>query len=135
MQNKDCIFCKIVKGEIPSAGIFEDDVVKAFLDINPVTYGHTLIIPKEHHPIMTDVPDNTLEHSFRIAKHLMKDLKKIYEADFVTLAIVGIDVPHFHIHLIPRKQSDEIPNFWPTTNYKKGEMEKEAEKIRSSITI
>lgn len=135
MRNKDCIFCKIVNKEIPSASIYEDDIVKAFLDINPVTYGHTLVIPKEHYPIMTDVPDDVLSHSFKTARSLMKDLKKIYKADFVTLAIVGIDVDHFHIHLIPRKKSDGLPNFWPTTKYKEGELEKETKIIKSSLSI
>ncbi len=129
-----CIFCKIVGGEIPSADVYEDELVKAFLDINPVRVGHTLIVPKEHFPFMTDVPDETLSHAFKISKRLMEDIKQVYNADFVTLAVVGIDVPHFHLHLIPRKHSDEIPVFWPTSKYEEGEMEKQAKKIRSFIS-
>ncbi len=133
-QNKECIFCKIINGDIPSSDIYEDGTIKAFLDINPVTYGHTLVIPKKHYPMMIDVPDSTLSHSFKISKYLMKDLKNIYKADFVKLAVVGIDVDHFHIHLIPRRNSDEICNFWPTTKYQENDMEEEAKKIRSSLS-
>ncbi|MGM0482421.1 MAG: HIT family protein [Patescibacteria group bacterium] len=135
MQNeeKKCIFCSIASGEIPSTDIYEDEKVKAFLDINPITYGHTLIIPKEHYPMMTDAPDDIVAHSYKTAKYLMDKIQKAYEADFVTLAVVGIDVPHFHIHLFPRKKGDGVANFWQATKYKEGDMEKEAEKIRSSI--
>ncbi|MFP4022291.1 MAG: HIT family protein [Candidatus Paceibacterota bacterium] len=133
-EKENCIFCKIVAGEIPSVDIYEDEKVKAFLDINPVTYGHTLVIPKEHFPFMPDLPDDITGYVFKVAKHLMNDIKKAYSADFVTLVVVGIDVPHFHIHLIPRKQGDGIANFWPTTTYQEGDMEKEAERIRSYIS-
>jgi histidine triad (HIT) family protein len=127
----DCIFCKIIAGEIPAAKIYEDEKVLAFLDINPVTPGHVLLIPKEHHPMMLDVPDELLGYCFVKSKELMMKIKPAMEADFVVISVVGIDVPHFHIHLIPRKMNDGLANFWPTTKYKEGEMEEVAEKIRS----
>lgn len=133
-KNETCIFCEIVKGNIPSTDIYEDRKVKAFLDINPVTYGHTLIISKEHFPLMTDLPDLLNAHCFKVAKHLMGKIKKSCNADFVTLAVVGIDVDHFHLHLIPRKHSDKIPVFWPTKKYSGNDMEKTAEKIRSELS-
>lgn len=133
-EEKNCVFCSIIKGDIPSSDVYEDEKVKAFLDINPITYGHTLLISKEHFPMMTDVPDDIVAHSYKVAKHLMGNIQKAYSADFVTLAVVGIDVPHFHIHLFPRKKGDGIANFWPTTEYKEGDMEKEAQKIRSQIS-
>lgn len=133
-NEQKCIFCSIIKGDIPSEDIYEDKHIKAFLDINPVTYGHTLVIPKEHFPMMTDVPDETLARTYQTSKHLMSAIKKAYEADFVTLAVVGIDVPHFHIHLIPRKKGDGVANFWPTTEYGEGEMKKEAERIRPFVS-
>ncbi len=119
----DCIFCKIIKGEIPSAKVYEDDKVFAFLDINPVNYGHTLVIPKEHHQMMHDVPDELLAYCYVKAKELMIKMKKALEADYVTVSVVGLDVPHFHIHLIPRYYDDGLAGFWPTKKYGAGEME------------
>lgn len=118
-----CIFCKIIKGEIPSYKIYEDDKCLAFLDINPVTPGHTLLIPKAHHQMMTDTPDELISYLYVKAKELMVSLKDKLEADFVVLSVVGLDVPHFHIHLIPRKIGDHLANFWPTTNYQANEAE------------
>lgn len=129
----DCIFCKIVAGEIPAAKIYEDDKVLVFLDIKPVTPGHALLIPKEHHQMMTDTPDDLLAYCFTKSKELMIRIKETMGADFVVVSVVGIDVPHFHIHLIPRKHGDGLANFWPTTEYKEGEMEKIAEKIKANL--
>ena len=133
-QNKtDCIFCKIVTREIASETVFEDEKTLAFLDINPVTPGHTLIVPKIHFSSMIETSDETIAHIFKVSKELMKKIKKVFDADFVALVVVGIDVPHLHIHLIPRKLSEDIPNFWPTKKYQEGEIEKSAEKIRLSF--
>jgi histidine triad (HIT) family protein len=99
----DCIFCKIVKGEIPSNKVFEDDEFLAFLDIHPKALGHTLLIPKSHYPWFTDVPEDLSDKLFRNAHKISKDLKEKYQADYVRLGIVGTDVAHTHIHLIPLK--------------------------------
>jgi len=125
----DCIFCKIIKGEIPSAKVYEDDKILAFLDINPVNYGHTLIIPKEHHQMMPDVPDELLAYCYVKAKELMIRMKPALEADYITVSVVGLDVPHFHIHLIPRYYDDGLAGFWPTKKYGSGEMEATLEKL------
>lgn len=126
---ENCIFCKIIKGEIPSAKVYEDDKVLAFLDINPVNYGHTLIIPKEHYQMMYDVPDELISYSFVKAKELMVKIKDALEADYVSVSVVGLDVPHFHIHLIPRYYNDGLAGFWPTKKYREGEMETTLEKL------
>lgn len=129
----DCIFCKIVAGKIPAEKIYEDDKVLVFLDINPVKHGHSLIIPKNHFAMMTDVPDDILSYCFIKAKEMMIKIKKSLGADFVVVSVVGVDVPHFHIHLTPRKFDDDLVNFWPTIKYAKGEMQKTADKIRKGI--
>lgn len=98
---ENCIFCKIVKGEIPAKKTYEDENVIAFLDIHPKAPGHTLLIPKEHHRWFLDVPDTQYDDLFRVAKKLGLKLKEEYDADYVRLGIVGTDVPHTHIHLIP----------------------------------
>jgi histidine triad (HIT) family protein len=105
----DCIFCKIAKGEIPADKVYEDDTVVAFLDIHPKAPGHTLLIPREHHRWFIDMPDALSDDVFRAAKKVAKDLKQKYDADFVRLGIVGTDVPHVHIHLIPQKFDDKGP--------------------------
>ena len=130
----ECVFCKIVKKEIPSDIIYEDDEVLAFLDIKPVNFGHTLIIPKKHYEKMENTPDNTLSVVFANAKKIMKAVKEAMSADFVALSVIGIDVPHFHIHLIPRYFNDNMPIFWPRKEYKNGEKEKTAEKIKKELT-
>src|SRR3989344_9134981 len=108
----DCIFCKIASGQIPADKIYEDDKVFCFLDINPVNKGHVLLIPKAHHAMMVDVPDDLLSYMFVKSKQLMTALKKALAADLVVLSVVGLDVPHFHIHLLPRYKDDGLSNWW-----------------------
>ncbi|MBI2042997.1 HIT family protein [Candidatus Pacearchaeota archaeon] len=129
----DCIFCKIIEGKIPSVKIYEDDSMLSFLDINPVNFGHVLIIPKKHYQWMTDVPNDLLEKIFVKSRDLMKAIKKTMKADYVALSVIGTDVPHFHIHLIPRFFNDGLSNFWPTKKYKENEAEKIAKKIRENL--
>ena len=130
---EDCIFCKIIKGEIPCGKVYEDKKVFAFLDINPVNSGHVLLIPKEHHQMMVDVPDELLQYMMVKAKETMKSIKEATNADFVVLSVVGIDIPHFHIHLIPRYHNDGLANFWPTKKYAESEASQVAEKIRGIL--
>jgi len=130
---KDCIFCKIIKKEIPADIIYEDEDVLAFLDINPVNKGHTLVIPKKHYKSMTDTPDNILADLFIQSKKLMKSIKKATNADYVAVSVVGLDVPHFHIHLIPRYLKDGLAKFWPTKKYEENESKVIADKIKSFL--
>ncbi len=129
----DCIFCKIIKGEIPASKIYEDDKVLAFLDIKPVNFGHTLIITKEHFQTMADVPDELLAYVFRQVKKLLPVIKKVMRADFIAITILGIEVPHFHVHLIPRYFNDGLDNFWPTKKYEGNDMNDVAKKITAFI--
>lgn len=100
----DCVFCKIVNGDIPSSKIYEDDIVIAFLDINPDSLGHTLIIPKHHYRDLDDIDDKTLIYIVNIAKMLKKRIKEKLECDGLTLIQNNGDiqeVKHFHLHLKP----------------------------------
>ena len=128
----DTIFSKIISGEIPATKVYEDDESLAFLDIAPVTKGHTLLIPKEHYVWMQDVPDELLSHLFIKTKKLMIALKKGLECDYVQISVVGKDVPHFHIHLIPRFFDDGLPNF-PTLSYGDNEMSEIATRIQKAL--
>ncbi|RMD66290.1 HIT domain-containing protein [Candidatus Pacearchaeota archaeon] len=130
---EDCVFCKIAEGELPAEKIYEDNLSVAFLDINPVNPGHTLLIPKAHYPTMVDTPDEVVAHLYKTAKRLMHKIQEAMNADFVVLSVVGVDVAHFHIHLVPRYFDDGLANFWPSKKYEEGEMEEVAERLRHVI--
>lgn len=100
----DCIFCKIIKGEIPSYTIYEDEIVKVFLDIDPKENGHTLIIPKEHYQDLEDIHSDTLSHIFEVAKKIKKLLEEKLNIDGITLVQnngLSQEVKHYHLHLVP----------------------------------
>lgn len=101
-MHEKTIFEKIIDREIPADIVYEDDISLAFLDINPVTKGHTLLISKHPYQWMTDVPDELLGELFIRAKKIMNTMKSNIGCDYVQVGVVGKDVPHFHIHLIPR---------------------------------
>ncbi len=104
---EDCIFCKIASGEISTNKVFEDDKMVAILDIHPLAPGHTLLIPKDHYRWFQDLPDDISDDLFRRAKQITKQIKADAGADYVRLSIVGLHVPHVHIHLIPRFANDK----------------------------
>ena len=107
----DCIFCKINNKEIPSYTVYEDEVVRVMMDINPVTNGHILIIPKEHYTNLEDMPLNTLTHIQKITKDMYKLLKDKLGIDGLTLCQnndYGQEVKHYHLHLIPRYKGDNL---------------------------
>lgn len=100
---ENCIFCKIAAGEIPSRKVHhEDNTIVSFLDINPQSAGHTLVIPIEHYTWFQDMPDDVSDKLFRASKKIARELKAQYKADFIKLRIDGRDVPHVHVHLIPQ---------------------------------
>ena len=100
----DCIFDKIADGDIPSFKLYEDELVVAFLDINPDSNGHTLVIPKIHYTDVFDIPNDTLIHIFDVARNLMNNLKEKLNCDGFTLIQnngVVEEVKHFHLHIKP----------------------------------
>lgn len=115
-NNKNCPFCKIVKGEIPCHKVYEDKSFLVFLDIKPVTKGHSLLIPKSHYEWIHETPDEIIAESFIKAKKIIKAMREGLGCDYVQIVVVGKDVPHLHIHLIPRYLSDKSIIF-KTTNY------------------
>ncbi|MDO8548309.1 MAG: HIT domain-containing protein [bacterium] len=101
---ENCIFCKIIAGEIPAEKVHhESETIVSFPDAKPVSPGHTLIVPIEHYQWFYELPDAISDKLFRTAKKLARELKEKTRADYIQLSIVGKDVPHVHIHLIPRK--------------------------------
>ena len=133
MRMADCVFCKIVNGEIPAAKVYEDDKILSFLDINPVQHGHILVIPKAHYPQLEETPDAVVSDIFVQSKKLMTAVKKATKADYVVVSVVGTEVPHLHIHLIPRFHNDGLAGFWPRGTYNKKEEEIIANKIRTAL--
>ncbi|MBP6857922.1 MAG: HIT domain-containing protein [Candidatus Pacebacteria bacterium] len=107
MEN-DTVFGKIIRGEIPATKVYENEKFLAFLDINPVAKGHTLLIPKEKYTWIHDVPNELLAESFIKAKEIILAMKDGIPCDYVQIGVVGNEVPHFHIHLIPRSLSEEV---------------------------
>ncbi|MEI8270757.1 MAG: HIT domain-containing protein [bacterium] len=132
MLEQNCIFCKIGKGEIPCNKIYEDEKFIVFLDIKPVSDGHILIIPKEHAVWMQDAIDEIISQIFILTKKMMLALKKGLPCDYIQESVVGNEVPHFHIHLIPRHTGDNFKNF-PTGIYKEGQEREIIEKITQAL--
>ena len=105
----DCIFCEIVKGNIPSNTIYEDELVKVFLDINPNTNGHMLIIPKKHIVTVNELDEELVKHILEVEKKMYKLLKEKLNIEGLTIVQnneLGQDVKHYHVHLIPRYSND-----------------------------
>ncbi len=116
LQKKNCIFCKLIAGEIPSNKVFDDSFVISILDINPSTRGHLLVLPKEHIPILPLLPPNQFQQLFIDAKLIAKGLKEATLSSKLTLfvangAVAGQQASHFLFHLIPRNDGDSLSNF------------------------
>ncbi len=105
----NCIFCKIGAGEIPSLKVFEDDDYLAFLDISPLNKGHTLVIPKKHERWVYDVIDQG--SYWDVASALAKKMEEKLGASYVMFVTWGLEVPHAHIHVVPRYENDGHPGF------------------------
>lgn len=135
----DCIFCRIIKGEVPCTKIYEDNHVFAFLDIRPAGKkgGHTLVMPKKHYELITDVPEDTLAKLVVIVKKISAVLMKDSEGVNIVQnnkKAAGQFVPHVHFHVIPRVKNDGITiESWKSREYKDGEAEREAEIIRKAL--
>ncbi len=133
----DCIFCKIVAGEIPASKVYEDDETLAFLDIMPNNPGHTLVIPKDHFENVYSTPDETFCRMAITARKMAIAIKNGMDADGVNIIMnnesaAGQIVPHAHIHVIPRLNEDGFKH-WPSKTYKEGESEVVVEKIKKEL--
>ncbi len=136
MENTDCIFCKIIKGEIPSTKVYEDDKVLAFLDIAPVNIGHTLVIPREHYRNMLETPDEIMLDVIKVGKRIGNALRKNgvpgITASLNNEADGGQTVFHTHLHIMPRSK-DDGHKLWDTKQYQEGEKEEMAKKISAAL--
>lgn len=105
---QDSIFTKIIKGEIPCHKIYEDDVTLAFLDIHPVAPGHTIVIPKKQVEFLWDLGSEDYQAVMTTAKRVALHLREALEVPYVGVQVVGVDVPHAHVHLIPFTTAGEF---------------------------
>jgi len=115
-QNLNCVFCKIISGEIPSKKVFEDEHFVAFLDIKPQTAGHVQIIPKKHFRWVWDLPINgkdqpTIGRYFEVAKIIAEAQRKVFNTDWIISKVIGDEVHHAHIWVFPAKDFGDKNNF------------------------
>ncbi len=107
---RDCVFCKIVKGDLPCYKVYEDDLFLGFLDINPRVEGHTLVIPKKHYRWVYDVPE--FGKYWEAALKITRAMQEVLNPAFITYITHGLDVHHAHIHILPRKEHET--EFFPS---------------------
>jgi histidine triad (HIT) family protein len=138
MEADDCIFCKMVAGQIPVTKIYEDKVVLAFLDIGPLSDGHTLVIPKQHFEKLHECPAEVLGP---VASRLGKIAEAVagamdsegYNVLCNNGRAAGQLVEHLHFHIIPRNTGDGVFDRWPAYKYQQGKIEEIAAKIRENL--
>ena len=137
-MSADCIFCKIIRGELPSYKVYEDEKTIAFLDIKPVNAGHTMVVPKAHSHNIFDISPEDWEATTEVVRKLAIAIEKGLKADGVNIAMnnrehAGQIVDHPHVHIIPRFKGDGL-KLMPQRSYETGEAETSAEKIRAALS-
>jgi len=122
LSTRECIFCKIIKGDAEGYIVFEDDISIAFLDVRPLNPGHCLLVPRGHYETLMDIPDELIAPLFQNAKLISKAIEVGLEAQGIFVGInnrVSQSVPHLHIHIVPRNRGDNLKGFfWPRYPYK-----------------
>ncbi len=121
VTSQDCAFCKIVRTEVQSYNVFEDDLSLAFLDKRPLFPGHCLLIPKSHYETLIDLPASLVAPLFQNAQLLVRAIEQGLQAEGTFVAInnrISQSVPHIHIHIVPRHKKDGLKGFfWPRQRY------------------
>ena len=134
----DCVFCKIVEGQIPSTKVHEDGLTLAFMDIGQVNPGHVLVAVKPHVENLYGLDDALAAAVFQTAAHVARAVQKAYAPEGVTLyqangPAAGQTVFHFHLHLVPRYDKDGMHLTWPAKNPPREQLEVDAAKIRAAL--
>lgn len=134
----DCVFCRIVNGELPACKLIEDEHALAFMDIGPINPGHALLIPKKHYERLTDMPDALVGQVTRHLPRLARAIVAATNAEGFNIfqtngACAGQVVPHVHFHIIPRHTGDGKGWPWRAEKYAEGEMQKMHEKILEAL--
>ena len=137
-HDPDCIFCKIIAGEIPSFKVFEDDRTLAFMDINPVSPGHVLVIPKHHAPDLMHIPTDGLMATVATAQTVARAVDKTLKPNGINLVQsngpgAGQSVFHLHVHIIPRIAGDKLKLNWGIAPGDMDAIGAVAERIRANV--
>ncbi len=137
--DSDCVFCKILAGQIPCAEVYSDEHALAFLDIGPLADGHLLLIPRRHHRHLSDVPPEELAAVTRLIPPLGRALRRATQAAGFNLlcnegAAAGQEVPHVHFHLIPRTAGDGLGYRWNAGKYPPGRMDEMLAAYRTAMS-
>ena len=127
------LFTKIINREIPGQIVAEDDRYIAFLDINPLVMGHTLVVPKKEVDYIFDLDDDTLAGLQLFCKKVAAAIRKSFPCDRVGIAVIGLEVPHTHVHLVPLNSMDDLNFSRPKLKPSKEELAAAAEKIRMAM--
>lgn len=111
MSDGDCVFCKIITGDIPGYTVYESSTVTGFLDVNPLSMGHTLVVPNEHHEQLQDLPTHQATDLWRGVHDLLPAIESAVDADASTIGVnngeaSGQEIPHVHVHIVPRFYGD-----------------------------
>lgn len=130
-MNELCIFCKIIKGEIPADIIYQDDICVGFLDVHPVNMGHVLLVPRNHTDHLWNIEISTYHHLFDIAKTIQHMVALAYNPPRVGLVVEGFGVAHAHIHIIPVYAGNDLKK--PTLSPTPQELFLSAQKIRGEL--
>ena len=125
------IFTKIIDSEIPSYKIAENDKFLAFLDVMPLSLGHTLVVPKQEIDYLYDLPDELLGELFVFSKKVAKKLEKAIDCQRIGVSVIGLEVPHAHVHLIPINNVSDMNFSKPKLKVSSEELEKMANLINS----
>src|SRR6185295_126298 len=138
MVEDNCLFCRIVSGEVPATVVYEDKNSFAFLDHRPLFPGHTLLIPREHVETLGELPTKNIGPYFEAEQLLSRAVESAMEAQGTFVAMnnrVSQSVPHLHVHIVPRRKKDGLKGFfWPRTKYKSDEeMEEVKKKIADAV--
>ena len=133
MADADCIFCKIIAGRIPCTKVYEDDAVLAFLDIGPISDGHTLVVPKVETDYLFDLEDDLLGDMLIFAKKVALALDQTMDCKRVGVAVLGLEVPHAHIHLVPINGLHDIEFSRPKLKFTEAEFQATAAKIAAAV--
>ena len=137
-MDDNCLFCRIVSGELPATIVYEDENSVAFLDHRPLFPGHTLLVPREHVETLGDLPAKIVGPYFEAAQLLSRAVESAMDAEGTFVAMnnrVSQSVPHLHVHVVPRRKKDGLKGFfWPRTKYKGDEeMEEVKQKIITAL--
>ena len=135
---ESCVFCNIVKKQMPASIIYQNQAVMAFLDIRPLTMGHTLVIPKHHYSDILDIPEEELIQVYLVTKKVSLPIKEATHADGISIVqqngkAAGQDIFHLHVHIVPRFEEQKLPSFHELVEVERAKLDDMAKRIKEKL--